>query len=55
MTSNTFNGWQPPKHDGFWIDDILTGDNFQPYYARVIDTNGASDHQWIIASSIQLT
>ena len=55
VTSNTFNGWQPPKHDGFWIDDILTGDNFQPYYARVINTNGASDHQWIIASSIQLT
>jgi endonuclease/exonuclease/phosphatase family protein len=55
VTSNTFNGWEPARHDGFWIDDILTGDNFQPYYARVIDTNGASDHQWIIASSIQLT
>jgi hypothetical protein len=56
VTSNTFNGWrQPAPRDGFWIDDVLTGNNFQPYYGRVIDTNGASDHQWIIASSIQLT
>jgi hypothetical protein len=55
VTSNTFNGWERPLHDGFWIDDVLTGDNFQPYYGRVIDTNGASDHQWVIASSIQLT
>lgn len=65
VESNTYNGWQPALRDGFWIDDVLTGENFQPYYARVIDTlhdprtgtptRGASDHQWIIASSIQLT
>jgi hypothetical protein len=55
-TSNTFNSWQQPvPHNNSWIDDVFTGDNFQPYYSRVIDTNGASDHQFIVASSIQLT
>lgn len=54
VTSNSFNNFQLPLRDGFWIDDILTGDQWQPYWGRVVDTNGASDHQWIIASSIQI-
>jgi hypothetical protein len=56
VNSNTYNGWQQPcPRDGRWIDDILTGEHQQPYYARVIDTNGASDHQFLIASTIQTT
>jgi endonuclease/exonuclease/phosphatase family metal-dependent hydrolase len=54
VTSNTFNSWKPFKHDSWWIDDILTGRNFMPYWGRVIDTLGASDHQFLVASSIQL-
>lgn len=51
---NTYNGWQPTKRDGWWIDDVLTGENLQPYYARVVDTSGASDHGWLLASSVQI-
>jgi hypothetical protein len=55
LESNSYNGWSTPPRNGFWIDDILTGHNFQPYYGSVINTDGASDHQFILASSIQLT
>jgi hypothetical protein len=54
-TASTFNNWLPTLHDNRWIDDFFTGENFQPYYSRVVETNGASDHNWVIASSIQLT
>jgi endonuclease/exonuclease/phosphatase family metal-dependent hydrolase len=53
---NTFTNWvEPTPQDGRWIDDVFTGDNFQPYYGRVVETDGASDHNWIIASSIALS
>jgi hypothetical protein len=56
VTSDSYNGWQQPApHDGLWIDDVCTGENWSDYYGRVVETNGASDHNWIIASSIQLT
>ena len=51
----TFNNWSPTLHNSLWIDDVCTGENFQPYYSRVVETNGASDHNWVLASSIQLT
>jgi hypothetical protein len=50
----TFNDWLPTLHDGRWIDEVFTGENFQPYYGRVVETNGASDHNWVLASSIAL-
>lgn len=54
--SSTFNGWaNPAPQTGEWIDDILTGDNMQPYYARVVETAPASDHQFIVASSVRVT
>jgi endonuclease/exonuclease/phosphatase (EEP) superfamily protein YafD len=52
---STFNDWLPTGHDGRWIDDCFAGENFQPYYGRVVETNGASDHNWLIASSIALS
>jgi endonuclease/exonuclease/phosphatase family metal-dependent hydrolase len=56
VTATTFPGWvEPSPHDNRWIDDICAGENFQPYYGRVVETNGASDHNFLIASSIQLS
>ena len=52
---DTFNNWLPTLHDGRWIDDVLTGPNLVPYYVRLVETLGASDHNWVLASSIQLT
>jgi hypothetical protein len=54
-TSSTFNDWEPALQSGRWIDDVFTSSNFQPYYSRIIPTEGASDHEWIVASSIALS
>jgi hypothetical protein len=53
--SSTFNAWLPALQNGRWIDEFFSGPNFQPYYSRIIPTLGASDHEWIVASSIALT
>jgi hypothetical protein len=52
----TFPGWtQPSAQTGRWIDDCWSGENWSNYYARVVETNGASDHNWLISSQIQLS
>jgi hypothetical protein len=56
VTTTTFTNWiQPSPQTGRWIDEVFTGERWQSYYGRVVETNGASDHNWIIASSIQLS
>jgi endonuclease/exonuclease/phosphatase family metal-dependent hydrolase len=53
--ASTFNAWLPTLHDNRWIDECFAGDRWQPYYSRVVETDGASDHNWVLASSIQIT
>jgi hypothetical protein len=56
VTGTTFTNWvEPSPQDGRWIDDCLSGENFVPYYGRVVETNGASDHNYLLASSIALS
>jgi hypothetical protein len=56
VTATTYGGWtEPSPHNNVWIDDIFCGSNFQPYWAKVLETDGASDHNFLVASSIKLT
>ena len=52
---NSYNGWKPPVYDGWWIDDVLTGEDWVPYFGRMHHTDGASDHNWIVMSAITLS
>jgi hypothetical protein len=52
---DTFNDWLPTLHNGRWIDDVFSGTNFAVYYSRLVETLGASDHNFLIASSIALS
>jgi hypothetical protein len=56
VSFNSFNGWATTRRDGLWIDDLFTGNNLQPYYGNMIRTEieGASDHNWLLVSSIQI-
>jgi hypothetical protein len=51
---STWNGWAETEANGLWIDEVFTGENFMPYTARVVETNGASDHNWLLTSVIQI-
>jgi len=54
---NTFTGYNQPARENEWIDDLYTGDNMQPYYARVVDTwtNDVTDHAGLLATISRLT
>jgi endonuclease/exonuclease/phosphatase family metal-dependent hydrolase len=55
-TFSTFTDFvQPTLQNNRWIDDYFSGTNFAVYYARIVETNNASDHNWVLASSIQLS
>ena len=53
--ANTWNGWRETVYGDQRIDGVFFGANLMPYYGKVIDTNGASDHNWIRASAVQLS
>ena len=53
-TANTYAGWHETIYGSEWIDDVFCGRNLQPYYASVVETNGAARSQLAGCSVIQI-
>jgi endonuclease/exonuclease/phosphatase family metal-dependent hydrolase len=56
-STNSFNGWKPTRHDGRWLDDVLTAAVIDPYKGTIFKADPssllpvfASDHNLVHAS-----